>query len=286
MELDQLAVYTGLPLSQSHRLLDFETAVIDIRETFPPQQVLRVTGTAPYPAMRITLEPRTYIRQPEFWGVEVVGVLLEPQSPRRTPYTVELALSGFAGTQGIEVVGASRAQQITLAGDENPGRPKVRLRGVVRDSGDWPLRGVSVRADLVGDELAAGVVTTTDAEGRYAVTLAGPGRYRISARADRYAATVTETEVGEDVAGRADFFLAPTADLRPTPEESDLDSEEPAPEPGPDGQDQVGGSGQTRGDQPADVVDGVDDAEAGQRTTSATGGRSRRTTGRSSGSRR
>ena len=281
MELDQLAGYTGLPLSQSHRLLDFETAVVDTLETFPPQQVLRVAGSAPYPGMGITLEPRIYIQQPDFWGIEVVGILLELQPPRRTPYAVELELSGSVGTQGIEVVGASRSQRITLTGGENPGRTTVRLRGVVRDPGDWPLRGVAVRADPVGDELPESLATVTDAEGRYSMALARPGRYRVSARADGYTATVTETDISEEIAGRVDFFLAPAATLRPTNEQADVETEEPVPELNGRGE-QVGGSEQTEGEAPADVVEGADDAEAGQRKTGAAGTRGRRTPGRNS----
>ena len=286
MDLDQLADYAGLPLSQSHRLLDFETAVVDTRETLPPQRVLRVTGTAPYPGMRITLDPRIHLDRPDFWGVEVVGVLVEPHPPRPTRYSVELELSGPTGTRGIEVVGAGRAQRITLAGDEDAGRPRVRLRGVVRDPGDWPLDGVSVRADPVGDELGPDVRTRTDAEGRYSITLARPGHYRVSAQADGYGATVTETDVSEDVAGRVDFFLAPALAAAPSVQQPDAPTEEPVPVPELDGDgsdgEGVGGSEQTEDESPADAVEGADDAGVGRR---GAGARGRRAGGRSSGAR-
>lgn len=285
MELDLLADYTGLPLSQSHRLIDFGTAVVDTRETFPPQHVVRVTGTAPYPAMRITLEPRTYIHQPDFWAIEVVGVLPpEPQPPRPTPYTAELELAGPMGTQGIEVVGARRTERIALVAGGNPERPTVRLRGVVRDSGDWPLCGVSVRAvraDRAGAEPAAGVAITTDAEGRYSMTLAGPGRYRVSAQPDGHAGTVTETDVSEDVAGRVDFFVAPAAAPRPMLGQPDVRTGSPAPEH--DGHDEPAGGERTAGEPPADAVEGADDTGDGRRRTGGTGARGRRATGRGSG---
>jgi hypothetical protein len=41
----------------------------------PPQFLLRVGGTKPYANMSVDLSPLAYIRQPEYWGIEVVGRL-------------------------------------------------------------------------------------------------------------------------------------------------------------------------------------------------------------------
>jgi hypothetical protein len=211
MDADQLAAYGSLPLSRSHRLLDFEEADVDIRESDPPQLMLRVRGTAPYPAMRITLEPRIYLQQPDLWGIEVVGVLVEPGSPRPTPYEVRLDLSGPMGIKGIEVVGATRTSQILLAAGDvvgERGRPAA-LRGVVKDSSGWPLRGVTVVARTPAYEFPRGLAAQTDTEGRYTMQLPGPGRYRVTIEMDGYAGAVGETEVRVGGTARQDFYLTP-----------------------------------------------------------------------------
>jgi hypothetical protein len=115
----QLREHQGLPQSEACRLIDFEEAEIVTLEIFPPQQVLVVSGTKPYRNMEVTLRPRTYIRQPEYWGIEVVGCLPGLGLPALAPYTVSIRLSGFMGTEGIEVVGATRSEKIRF-GDLPP----------------------------------------------------------------------------------------------------------------------------------------------------------------------
>jgi carboxypeptidase family protein len=197
-----LTAFAGLPLSRSHRLLEFDKAVVE------PRLKLKVSGSAPYPAMRITLAPLTYADRPEFWGVEVVGTLLEPQPPRPTPYEIELDLPGPMGTAGVEVVGAGLTERIVLAGgDPVRERAPVELRGVVKDASGWPLAGVAVRADCPEYEFAAGISAITDDEGRYAMDLAGPGRYRITTETPGYLVGRGETEIREGAAARQDFYL-------------------------------------------------------------------------------
>lgn len=63
--------YETLPKAKSYRLIDFEwTEVVTLR-SFPPQFLLRVGGTKPCANMRVDLSPLAYIRQPEYWGIEV-----------------------------------------------------------------------------------------------------------------------------------------------------------------------------------------------------------------------
>ena len=61
-DADRLRAFTALPSPQTRRLIDFDQADIDVLETFPPQYVLRVRGTAPYPTMHVEISPLIYLR--------------------------------------------------------------------------------------------------------------------------------------------------------------------------------------------------------------------------------
>lgn len=211
-----LAAFTGLPPSRTHRLLEFDKAVVE------PRLKLRVTGSAPYPGMRITLAPLAYVRQPEFWGVEVVGTLPEPRPPMATPYEVELDLPGPMGTVGVEVVGSGLTERIILAeGEPIHTETPVELRGLVKDASGWPLPGVAVRADSPAYTFATGSSAVTDEEGRYAMNLAGPGRYRICTDVPGYLEARGETEVREGAAARQDFYLMSVASIEDGPDDDD-----------------------------------------------------------------
>jgi hypothetical protein len=79
------------------------------------QYTLVVTGTLPYMNWTAKLQPLVYIRQPEFWGIEVQAChTLEVGLPTVKAFTVSLPLSGVMGTQGIEVIGATKRQNFEL----------------------------------------------------------------------------------------------------------------------------------------------------------------------------
>jgi hypothetical protein len=109
----------ALPVAQSGRLIDFHTAHVITPMIEPPRPTLLVSGDKPFPGMRVELVPLVYVRQPEYWGIEVVGTPAgAPASvlrPRPTPYAVEMLLNGFIGTRGIEVIGANHTERIPLA---------------------------------------------------------------------------------------------------------------------------------------------------------------------------
>lgn len=104
------------PAAQSSRLINFEKA--EVRPGFVSGTwILIVSGEAPCLNMDVSLIPLIYIRCPEFWGIEVVGTL--PQGFCLTamkPYLVTLPLTGITGSQGIEVIGANRSEQIKVSG--------------------------------------------------------------------------------------------------------------------------------------------------------------------------
>ncbi|HKT00735.1 MAG TPA: hypothetical protein VJT31_14490 [Rugosimonospora sp.] len=84
----------------------------------PPQPRLVVGGTKQDPAMDIRLVPLAYIRQPEYWAIQVVGSVTEtggqPPGQGSVPYTAQLDIIGMTGTTGVEVVGASRRLRMRL----------------------------------------------------------------------------------------------------------------------------------------------------------------------------
>ena len=148
--------YEALPRAESHRLIDFERAEIVTLESFPPQYVLVVRGSKPYLNMRVELVPLVYARQPEYWGIEVVGHLRGGIGlPRMTPYTASIPLAGITGTRGVEAIGATRSEKVEVPPAENtnrcrdwsawhdhqpPGPPVLHVRGEC----EFPTAGYSV----------------------------------------------------------------------------------------------------------------------------------------------
>jgi hypothetical protein len=116
MAQEQVQELQGLPTADSSRLIDFSHVQIVTLESNPPQFILVVSGTKPYRDMKVSLVPLTYVRRPEYWGIEVVGSVSGIAVPAQAPYTVslqlnELGTTGFIGTCGIEVIGASRSER-------------------------------------------------------------------------------------------------------------------------------------------------------------------------------
>lgn len=113
--------YEELPRPRSYRLIDFEQAEVVTLESFPPRYLLVVRGTKPYLNMRVRLEPLAYIQQPEYWGIEVVGNLRGGIGlPVVTPYVASISLDGITGTEGVEVIGATRSEKLKVPPGEKP----------------------------------------------------------------------------------------------------------------------------------------------------------------------
>ncbi|GAA2209752.1 hypothetical protein GCM10009850_052110 [Nonomuraea monospora] len=98
--------FAELPAPSSVRLIDFEEARV-VPGIVPKSFILIVSGTKPYINMTVSLSPLVYIKQPEYWGIEVIGSLPGIGLPATAPYTVSLPLDGILGTKGIEVIGAN-----------------------------------------------------------------------------------------------------------------------------------------------------------------------------------
>jgi hypothetical protein len=195
MDEGQLGAYTGLPPASAFRRLDFENASVITLKILPPQFILRVSGTKPFLNMEVELVPVVHIRQPEYWEIEVVGSLRGIGLPVLAPYAVSLPVTGFVGTKGIEVVGATKRQRFDLVPQQTsqgecrdfsafvdrqpPGPATLNVTGVCR----FPTAGFSVELrrrvpqgfnprDLLLDKIvtapsAAAAEVITEVEVRY-----------------------------------------------------------------------------------------------------------------------
>jgi len=96
--------------------LDFRKAVVVSGPT-PGSLVLTVSGDKPRNAERgatVKLEPLTYEVQPEYWKIEVLWDTADAIFPVITPFTVSIPLDGICGIKGVEVVGQTRKQKISI----------------------------------------------------------------------------------------------------------------------------------------------------------------------------
>lgn len=123
MDEQRMEEFKALPKAASQRLIDFEWAEVATLESFPPQFLLQVGGTKPYANMRVDLVPLVYVRQPEHWGIKVVGSLRGGVGlPAEAPYQASIPLTGITGTEGVEVVGAARSERIEVPPGEQTAR--------------------------------------------------------------------------------------------------------------------------------------------------------------------
>jgi hypothetical protein len=101
------------------RLIDFEQAEVITPMIYPPRPRLVVSGVKPHPDMDVTLVPLSYVSQPPYHGIQVVGTATfdgPHVSPpiASVPYQVELDLEGVNGSEGVEVIGDTRTEQIVV----------------------------------------------------------------------------------------------------------------------------------------------------------------------------
>lgn len=103
--------WTKAPSSELCRLLMFDEIQINAG-IVPDTYFLTVRGIAPCVNMTVRLIPYVYVRQPEYWQIEVVGCLEGGIClPVTKPYAVTIPLANIRGTKGIEVIGANRTER-------------------------------------------------------------------------------------------------------------------------------------------------------------------------------
>ena len=105
------------PVDTVDFLVDFERAEVITPMIYPPRPRLVVSGVTAFP-VRVTLVPLVYVSRPPYWGIQVVGS--SPATPHASPtitnvaYNVELDLEGLLGSEGVEVIGATRTERIAV----------------------------------------------------------------------------------------------------------------------------------------------------------------------------
>ena len=103
--------------SEAQRLIDFDQAVVITPMIYPPRPSLVVSGTLPFP-MEVSLQPLVYVSRPQWWGIQVVGSTEEgphaAQPITAIPFSVDLDLQGITGTEGVEVIGATKTERLEV----------------------------------------------------------------------------------------------------------------------------------------------------------------------------
>jgi hypothetical protein len=96
--------------------VNFEKAVVLPGEK-PGSHILKVTGQTPSASgdgCPVKLEPAVYIVQPDYWRIEILWNRHNAIFQSLCPYTVTIPLDRFRGKKGIEVVGESNSEKITI----------------------------------------------------------------------------------------------------------------------------------------------------------------------------
>lgn len=105
--------FETLPAPASVRLIDFDDAKV-VPGIVPETFILIVNGVKPYLNMDVKLVPLVYLKQPDYWGIEVIGMLNGFGLPAEAPYIESIPLDGIRGTMGIEVIGARKKQKLKV----------------------------------------------------------------------------------------------------------------------------------------------------------------------------
>lgn len=75
---------------------------------------LTVTGTVPWRTMTVKFAPLIYVRQPEYWGIEVIGIQTGVGLPATAPFTHTEEVTSTVGTKGVEAIGANKPIKLQL----------------------------------------------------------------------------------------------------------------------------------------------------------------------------
>ena len=105
--------FEQLKAATSYKLISFDEAEV-IGGFVSKTYFLSVSGQTPCFNMQVHLNPLVYIREPEYWGIEVTGwvpggICLEAMRP----YHLTVPLTSI-GTKGIEVIGDNKSLKIDV----------------------------------------------------------------------------------------------------------------------------------------------------------------------------
>ena len=92
------------------RLMDWDE--VKIVGGFAGTYVAIVSGTKKSPATGVHLSLRTYVHQPDYWGIEVIGCMNGIDFVPNEKYTVTSPAN--LGTKGIEIIGANKREKFDV----------------------------------------------------------------------------------------------------------------------------------------------------------------------------
>lgn len=102
--------FDRLPVTETCRRVDFDWVSIE-SGTQDHCALLVVGGTKHWLNLMIELVPRCYQTRPDYWGIEVVGMLPGFGMPGYVDYNVTFSLDGIQGVLGIEIIGATKSER-------------------------------------------------------------------------------------------------------------------------------------------------------------------------------
>ncbi len=108
----QLKALKALPSPQYCRVIDFEKVHI-VPGFVSGTWIATISGTKPWASMNVQPVPLIYIRQPEYWGIEIVGCNTGIGLPQTAPYSVSIPVQGL-GTIGVEIIGATKSEKFPV----------------------------------------------------------------------------------------------------------------------------------------------------------------------------
>lgn len=109
-------VFLANPAAESHRQIDFDRIAVN-PGIVPGTYFLTVSGSTPCINMKVELAPLVYVSCPEYWGIEVIACLPSGTCLEAIGSFAEtVPLAGITGSKGIEVIGATRREQVHVEG--------------------------------------------------------------------------------------------------------------------------------------------------------------------------
>ncbi len=75
---------------------------------------LEVWGLKPCPNMQVCLQPMIYVIRPEYWRIEIMGILSTDLKDRGKDFHERFDLTNMLGNKGVELVGATMNENVDV----------------------------------------------------------------------------------------------------------------------------------------------------------------------------
>jgi hypothetical protein len=109
----EIDAFSKLPPATTCRTLPYDTVQI-VPGIVPGTWFATVRGSKPLKSMDVRVVPVAYVRQPEYWLMEVVGCYQSPTLQITGSYSVVADISTTRGKKGIEIRGANKSEKFEV----------------------------------------------------------------------------------------------------------------------------------------------------------------------------